>query len=220
MQSLYKFLKEKKTEKGIRTSLENFGQVGNVDIFPMYAISNLIRIRKIFIHLTVLAKNIVHLQKISTMKLQLPFFPERTKLINDSLGFYEQEGVVYYLHNGTPIFRHSNYDWNSFRFILANVIVNKLCKVNELSKATGIGRDNIEYYAKMLHEKGPAHFFTRKERRGKYIKMTPDKMAAVQKDLDDGVSIYRAALSHAVSETTIHFHIRIGNLKRKIIKAR
>jgi predicted AAA+ superfamily ATPase len=41
MQSLRLFMKEKKIEKGIRTSLENFAQYENIDVYPMYAISNL-----------------------------------------------------------------------------------------------------------------------------------------------------------------------------------
>jgi predicted AAA+ superfamily ATPase len=40
MQSLRLFMEEKNIERGIRTSLENFGQMENMDIYPMYAISN------------------------------------------------------------------------------------------------------------------------------------------------------------------------------------
>jgi predicted AAA+ superfamily ATPase len=40
MQSLRIFMEEKKINKGIRTSLENFGQYENIDVYPMYAISN------------------------------------------------------------------------------------------------------------------------------------------------------------------------------------
>ena len=43
MQSLREFMNEKKTEKGIRTSLENFFQLENIDAYPMYAISNLLK---------------------------------------------------------------------------------------------------------------------------------------------------------------------------------
>jgi predicted AAA+ superfamily ATPase len=42
MQSLRLFMEEKNCIKGIRTSLENFGHVGNIDIYPMYAIANLV----------------------------------------------------------------------------------------------------------------------------------------------------------------------------------
>ncbi len=41
MQSLWVFMNEKKIEKGIRTSLENFGRYDNIEVYPMYAISNL-----------------------------------------------------------------------------------------------------------------------------------------------------------------------------------
>lgn len=40
MQSMYKFLEEKKYEKGIRFSFENFSRIEKIDIFPLYAISN------------------------------------------------------------------------------------------------------------------------------------------------------------------------------------
>ena len=42
MQSLYSFVNFKKSNLGIRTSLENFGRIGNVDIYPLYAIENII----------------------------------------------------------------------------------------------------------------------------------------------------------------------------------
>jgi predicted AAA+ superfamily ATPase len=42
MQSLRLFMKEKNIERGVRTSLENFGQLPGIDIYPIYAISNLI----------------------------------------------------------------------------------------------------------------------------------------------------------------------------------
>jgi predicted AAA+ superfamily ATPase len=41
MQSLRLFMNEKKIEKGIRTSLENFGTYENIDVYPLYAISML-----------------------------------------------------------------------------------------------------------------------------------------------------------------------------------
>ena len=43
MQSLRFFMKEKHIDRGIRTSLENFGQLGDIDIYPLYAIGNIIK---------------------------------------------------------------------------------------------------------------------------------------------------------------------------------
>lgn len=42
MQSLYQFMELKKSKSGIRTSLENFGRIGLVDIYPMYAIGSIL----------------------------------------------------------------------------------------------------------------------------------------------------------------------------------
>ena len=41
MQSLYLFLKEKKVEYGIRTSLENFAKYDSIRVYPLYAIGNI-----------------------------------------------------------------------------------------------------------------------------------------------------------------------------------
>ncbi len=43
MQSMYLFLKEKKLSKGIRISLENFAQIDQVDIYPLYAIEQILK---------------------------------------------------------------------------------------------------------------------------------------------------------------------------------
>ena len=42
MQSLHLFIEEKNAVKGIRTSLENFGRIDKVDIYPIYAVSKLV----------------------------------------------------------------------------------------------------------------------------------------------------------------------------------
>jgi predicted AAA+ superfamily ATPase len=42
MQSLRRFMKEKNITKGVRTSLENFTHYEDIDVYPIYAISNLI----------------------------------------------------------------------------------------------------------------------------------------------------------------------------------
>jgi hypothetical protein len=46
MQSLRWFMQQKKIDKGIRTSLENFACYENIDVYPMYAISNLLKSQK------------------------------------------------------------------------------------------------------------------------------------------------------------------------------
>jgi len=41
MQSMHLFLNEKKSEYGIRTSLENFAQYDKIKVYPLYAIGYL-----------------------------------------------------------------------------------------------------------------------------------------------------------------------------------
>ena len=43
MQSLRWFMQQKKIDRGIRTSLENFTRYGDIDVYPIYAISNLLK---------------------------------------------------------------------------------------------------------------------------------------------------------------------------------
>jgi hypothetical protein len=148
------------------------------------------------------------------MQTQLPFFPPSTKLINNTVGFSEDNGTVYYFHNGNPIYCHSKADHNGYRFILANLVVNGLCTIGELSASLGTGRKNIERYAKAYRENGAGYFFGRKETRGQCHKMTPSKLSAIQGELDQGLSIYRVALNHSISEAAISYHIKNGNLKK------
>jgi predicted AAA+ superfamily ATPase len=43
MQSMWKFLKEKQSEYGIRTSLENYGQYDKIKVVPLYAVGNILK---------------------------------------------------------------------------------------------------------------------------------------------------------------------------------
>jgi predicted AAA+ superfamily ATPase len=43
MQSMFLFLKEKRIKKGIRQSLENFSEYDMIDVFPIYAVKNIIK---------------------------------------------------------------------------------------------------------------------------------------------------------------------------------
>ena len=43
MQSLHRFIEEKNVLKGVRYSLENFGKIDKIDIYPIYAVSKILR---------------------------------------------------------------------------------------------------------------------------------------------------------------------------------
>ena len=146
----------------------------------------------------------------------LPIFPPSTKFINDNVGFREQDGTVYYFLHGSPFYFHGKDDLNGYRYCLANLVVQRLCKICEICVAFGEGRKNIERWSQALGEHGIGHFFARKERRGQCHKMTSDKMSSIQSDLDQGTSIYRTSLNHNVSESCVAYHIKNGNLKKRV----
>jgi transposase len=149
------------------------------------------------------------------MQMQMPFFPEKTKLINSNIGLYQQDGFVYYLHNGSPIFCHAREDLNSYRYIIANLVVNHMCKTSEVSKALGIHIKNVQRYAKALRDNGTDWFFNREDHRGQCHKFTPDKKEQAQELLDKGYSAYRVAKELGLSEGAIRYHMRSGEIKKK-----
>jgi biotin operon repressor len=149
------------------------------------------------------------------MQLQLPFFPEHTKYINSTLGVFSKDAYVYYLHNGSPIYCHGKDDRNSYRFIVGNLICNKLCTISDFHESLGEARKNIERYAKTFREKGAEYFFSRKETRGRCYKMTDELKAIIQSRLDDGVSQYRILKEYGISEASIRYHLKNGNLTLK-----
>lgn len=149
------------------------------------------------------------------MQYQLPIFPDHTKLINSCVGFYQQSDFVYYLHNGSPIFCHSLEDKNSYRYILASLVVNGLCTAPEISSALGIGVKNVQRYTKTLRDHGISYFFNRPDGRGQCHKFIPSKIAEVQQLLDQGLSVYAVSKCCDVSCGAIKNHITNGDLKKK-----
>jgi biotin operon repressor len=148
------------------------------------------------------------------MQMQLPIFPESTKLINSSVGFFKKEDFIYYLHNGSPIFCHHIDSKNNYRYILANLVESKLCHASEISKALGISQRNVERYAQKLRQQGIESFFNQTDHRGECYKMTDPLLIQAQQLLDDGKSQLKAAKTLGVSESCIRYHLKSGNLKK------
>ena len=149
------------------------------------------------------------------MQMQLPIFPENTKLINSNVGFFKKGEHIYYLHNGSPIFCHDVDNTNNYRYILGNLVESKLCTPSEISNALGISKRNVERYAKKLKEEGMESFFNQTDGRGECYKMTESVMQQAQQLLDEGKSQLRTAKTLGVSESCIRYHLTSGNLKKK-----
>ena len=148
------------------------------------------------------------------MQMQLPIFPESTKLINSSVGFFMKEEFIYYLHNGSPIFCHHKDNTNNYRYILGNLVLSKLCHPSEISKALGVSQRNVERYAQKLREQGIESFFNQVDHRGECYKMTDAVLVRAQELLDAGKSQLNAAKTLGVSESCIRYHLKSGNLKK------
>lgn len=148
------------------------------------------------------------------MQMQLPIFPESTKLINSSVGFFKKEEFIYYLHNGSPIFCHHVDSTNNYRYILGNLVESKLCHASEISRALGISQRNVERYAQKLRKQGMESFFNQVDHRGECYKMTEPLLLQAQQLLDDGMSQLRSAKTLGVSESCIRYHLKGGALKK------
>jgi hypothetical protein len=149
------------------------------------------------------------------MQMQLPIFPENTKLINGCVGFYKQDDFVYYLHNGSPIFCHHKDSIDNFKYIIANLVGTGLCTPGELSNALGVPHRNVNRYTKKLIDEGMESFFQKTDRRGQCYQLTDDKKHLVQELLNNGYSNVKAGKEIGVSEGTIRYHIKHGNLFKK-----
>ena len=150
------------------------------------------------------------------MQMQLPIFPTNTRMLSSTWGVFQKDKFVYYLHNGSPVHIHANDDLNTYRYVIATLIVNHSCSASVLSKVFGVGVRNYERYAKRLREHGAEAFFKPKDGRGKCYKMTPDKIDRAQNFLDIGYSQTRTAQEIKVHEASIRYHIKKGTLKKKL----
>jgi len=149
------------------------------------------------------------------MQMQLPLFPSDTKLVNSTLGIRSQDDMVYYLHNGSPIFCHHESSIDHYRYICGNLVANGLCKASELADTLGVHRRSIERYASKHRKSNGKAFITKVDRRGQCFKMTPMKLEEVQELLDQGLSQEEVARRTHISSSSIRNHLKKGTLKKK-----
>jgi predicted ArsR family transcriptional regulator len=148
-------------------------------------------------------------------QMQMPFFPTNTKLINSTLGYFEKDGTVFYLHNGLPIYIHAVNDMNYYRFVSATLVENGLCTISELAQALCVNEKNIQRYVQSLRLKGAKWFFNREEKRGQCYKLDSTKFERAQEALYKEVPVRQIAKELQVTEGALRHHIRTGKLKKK-----
>lgn len=149
------------------------------------------------------------------MQLQLPLFSADCKMVSDSLGVCEREGLVQYIVNGLPVYAHATEDLNSFRFITSNFIHHGLCRKVDIERCFGVTEASVNRYYKKFKEKGEEGFFGPDNRLGgKAHKIVGEKRIRIQKKLDKGQSVLSIAKEEGVAESAIRYHIQQGHLKK------
>lgn len=149
------------------------------------------------------------------MQMQMPIFTSATRLINPQVGYYETDGMIIYLHNGSPIFSHDKEDMNVYRYIMANLVTTGLCSPSEISRALGVSSRNIQRYAKALREKGSGWFFNRPERRGQCHKLNDEALEQAEDLISKFYTVKDTAMLLGVTEGALRYHIKKGSIKKK-----
>ncbi len=152
-------------------------------------------------------------------QLLLPIFPADTRMITMTLGVREQDGSVYYLHSGMPIFSHESGDLNKFRYITSNFILQGLCSNQDIIDAFHVSADSVRRWKKKLMEEGEAAFFKEETRHGRSHKLLPDVLHRIQQKLNEGQSASSIAKEECLSEGSIRYAVKLGRLKKRLPKS-
>ena len=88
----------------------------------------------------------------------LPLFPTDTCLLTPYIGVREQEGLVHHLLNGLPIYSHSSTDHLRFRYITSHLLLQGLCKNQDIVDLFHVSHDSVRRWKKKLSEEGESAF--------------------------------------------------------------
>lgn len=149
------------------------------------------------------------------LQMQLPIFPPGLTLINQQIGFEKRGSRVYYFHGQLPVFSHDEDDFDSFRFIVSQLVVGGNVKQIEIVKAFGVSYISVKRNVKRLREKGSEGFFLKPRARSSHI-LTPDIHEKVQDLLYEGKSPSEIAGKLKLRSDTIRKAIKSGRLKKKV----
>lgn len=148
------------------------------------------------------------------MQTTLPFYPEKTEYINETLGICQQDGILTYISNGLPVYSHIREDYKSFRYITAKFVLLGRCSQQEVSDCFKVSYDSVKRSVQRLRQTGDSGFFTQDNRHGNGYKLVPEVLERMQKAMDKGVSNTEVARREKVSEGTIRYAIKRGMLKK------
>jgi transposase len=147
-------------------------------------------------------------------QLLLPLFPRDSRMITLTLGVRQENGTVYYLHSGVPIFTHETGDMNMFRHITSNLVLLGLCNNQDIVDTFHVSADSVRRWKKKLSEQGEEVFFKPEARHSRSHKLLPHVLDRIQAKLDEGKSAYATAKEEGISEGSIRYAFKHGRLKK------
>jgi transposase len=148
-------------------------------------------------------------------QLLLPLFPADTQQLTPVLGVREQKGYVYYLLSGLPIYSHHKEDHLRFRYITSHLLLQGLCKNQDVVDLFHVSGDSVRRWKKKLSEEGESGFFGSPDgRHGHSSKLFPEVRERIQSEIDKGKSVYSIAKVEGISEGSIRYWINKGELKK------
>lgn len=86
------------------------------------------------------------------LQTQLPLFSDEATLINSILGVQKKEDTVYYFNGQMPIFSHHKDDYESFRLITSQLVVNGNCKQMDIVRCFGVSPISVKRWVKKYRE--------------------------------------------------------------------
>jgi len=149
-------------------------------------------------------------------QLLLPLFPESTQMLTPVIGVLEVDGYIHYLLSGLPIYSHGKEDHLRFRYITSHLAIQGLCKNQDIVDLFHVSHDSVRRWKKKLSEAGESAFFGGTDgRHGHCSKLLPSVLERIQSELDKGRSVYSIAKQEGVSEGSIRYWIKQGELKKR-----
>ena len=98
------------------------------------------------------------------VQILLPLFPVDATLINRYLAVQRKEDTVFYFNGAMPIFQHSKDDYNSFRLITSQFVVNGNCKQMDIVRCFGVSVISVKRWVKKYQENKKLEVYFKKKR--------------------------------------------------------
>jgi uncharacterized protein YjcR len=79
-----------------------------------------------------------------------------------------KEATVYYFNGSMPIFKHTQSDHDSFRYITSQLIINGVCKQKEIVNCFGVSDISVKRWVKRHKESKELSDFVSKKKAQQY----------------------------------------------------